>query len=273
MPQAIPLVAAAFSVSAGLTAGGIMGGLMVAGGALTGLGALTGNKKLARIGAIASLAGGVGSALGELGTAASGAGAGGALQTGANATAGNTIADAIGGGTAAGDLAGAVASGAAPAAEAVAGEVGKGILESAGSGGSVFGSVLDTNPFMGGAAASATPSLASPMNAVSGLGNTAGTFGQAAAEPAGLLARAGDFAKGVGGWIEKNPQSAKLVSGLIEGAASPYLNKLKLKDQLEMEQRYANWVRQKYSDSVRNLQIPSIFAPVPSAGIISGQRG
>lgn len=88
MPAAIPLVAAAFTVAEGLAAVGaaagmaataaggvaalsagglsaltLTGGLMIAGGGLTAVGALTGNKKLMTIGSIMGLAGGVGNLL------------------------------------------------------------------------------------------------------------------------------------------------------------------------------------------------------------------
>jgi hypothetical protein len=58
---AVAIVAAGFSVSAGvaLGIGTLAGGLMVAGGVMTGLGAITGNDKLSKLGAIASLGGGL----------------------------------------------------------------------------------------------------------------------------------------------------------------------------------------------------------------------
>jgi hypothetical protein len=55
----LPLVAAGASIAAGVTAGGIVGGLMIAGGAMSGIGAITGNKSLSRFGAVLGLAGGV----------------------------------------------------------------------------------------------------------------------------------------------------------------------------------------------------------------------
>jgi len=64
MPAAIPLIGAAFSVSAGLEIGGLIGGLMVAGGGLTAVGTLTGNKDLTNLGAVLGLAGGIGNLAG-----------------------------------------------------------------------------------------------------------------------------------------------------------------------------------------------------------------
>jgi len=57
---AIAVFGAFASVSAGLAAGGLMGGLMIAGGVMSGLGAITGNKTLSSLGMLAGLAGGVG---------------------------------------------------------------------------------------------------------------------------------------------------------------------------------------------------------------------
>ena len=57
---AIAVFGAFGSISAGLAAGGLMGGLMIAGGVISGLGAITGNKTLSSLGMLAGLAGGVG---------------------------------------------------------------------------------------------------------------------------------------------------------------------------------------------------------------------
>lgn len=62
----------------------IAGGVMLAGGALSGIGAVTGNKKLSKIGGVMSLAGGLG-ALASGGLTA--AGAGGAFAEGSGSTA------------------------------------------------------------------------------------------------------------------------------------------------------------------------------------------
>ena len=59
MPMAIPLLAAAGTAWAGAMAGGLIGGVMIAGGAMTAIGALTGNKNLMKWGGVLGLAGGV----------------------------------------------------------------------------------------------------------------------------------------------------------------------------------------------------------------------
>lgn len=66
---AVAIVAAVGTVSAGAAMGGVLGGIMMAGGVMTGLGAVTGNKNLQRIGMVASLGAGIGSALGLAGAA------------------------------------------------------------------------------------------------------------------------------------------------------------------------------------------------------------
>ncbi len=59
---AIALAGAASAISAGAALGGFLGGVMIAGGIFSGLGALTGNQTLASIGGVLSLAGGIGTA-------------------------------------------------------------------------------------------------------------------------------------------------------------------------------------------------------------------
>ena len=78
MGAALPMLASA------VLATQIAGGIMFAGGALSGIGAITGNKKLQKIGGIMSLAGGVGALASS---AASSAGAGGAFASGSGSTA------------------------------------------------------------------------------------------------------------------------------------------------------------------------------------------
>ncbi len=59
---AIALVGAYGAISGGIAAGGLLGGIMIAGGVFSALGAITGNKTLSTIGAVAGLAGAVGTA-------------------------------------------------------------------------------------------------------------------------------------------------------------------------------------------------------------------
>ena len=61
---AVALIAAVGTVSAGVALGGVLGGVMIAGGVMSGIGAVTGNKKLSMLGAVVSLGAGLGSAFG-----------------------------------------------------------------------------------------------------------------------------------------------------------------------------------------------------------------
>lgn len=64
MPPVIAIAAAVGTVSAGMAAvaagSSLIGGMMIAGGVMSGLGAITGNKKLSMIGGVLGLAGGIG---------------------------------------------------------------------------------------------------------------------------------------------------------------------------------------------------------------------
>lgn len=78
MGAALPLLAST------VLATQIAGGIMFAGGALSGVGAITGNKKLSKIGGVMSLAGGIGALASG---AANAAGAGGAFSSGSGSSA------------------------------------------------------------------------------------------------------------------------------------------------------------------------------------------
>lgn len=118
---------AALPMLAGTLAMQIAGGVMFAGGALTGIGAITGNKKLQKIGGIMSLAGGIGAlGAGALG-AAGGAGNASLAEFGKAASA--SFDGMTGGIMGAADKA---ASYSATSAAAGAGDSGAGILTRAG---------------------------------------------------------------------------------------------------------------------------------------------
>ena len=111
--MALPLLAAAGSVGAGMAAvGGTMAGFaaaslgtqliagaMIAGGVMTGLGAVTGNKKLQKWGGVLSLAGGIGGlATGAWASTASSVAEGAAQESFRAAELGaQSAADALGG--------------------------------------------------------------------------------------------------------------------------------------------------------------------------------
>jgi hypothetical protein len=261
MPAAIPIAAAAFGVGSGIAAlgaattigGTLLAGATIVGSALTGIGALTGNQRLTKVGALVGAVGGIGTALTR-------ATAAGAAADAAKATAANNVADAI---AAKSPAAQALTEGASSAAA-------PGLLEAAG--GSPLSSALEqANPFLTGGESLAAPSLSSALADGGILGNSALTATPAAAAPSGILDRVAGFGQGVSDFIKSNPEAAKLYGGVIQGAMKPYLERQALKDRMAVEKKYEEWARQKYSDSVRNLVIPS---PVPFApGIIQGQRG
>jgi hypothetical protein len=72
---------------------------------------------------------------------------------------------------------------------------------------------------------------------------------------------------------------AKVAGGLIAGGMN-YAGAQSAADAAQKRQMaYQDWVRQRYSDSVRNLQIPTFKISRPGAtavqspGLIGGQRG
>lgn len=62
MGPAVALVGAAGTIGAGISMGGVLGGLMIAGGIASGIGGLSGNKFLSNLGMGLSLVGGIGGA-------------------------------------------------------------------------------------------------------------------------------------------------------------------------------------------------------------------
>lgn len=86
MGAALPLLAST------VLATQIAGGIMMAGGVMSGVGAVTGNKKLMKIGGIMSLAGGIG---GLASNALNGAGVGGAFASGSGSEAVSTMANSF----------------------------------------------------------------------------------------------------------------------------------------------------------------------------------
>lgn len=228
MPVAVALAGAAFSVSAGLTAGGVLGGMMVAGGAMTALGTVTGNKKLAKIGGVLSLAGGVGQ-----------------LATG-------------------------LVNGAANAASAGA----SGVVDNIGPnvGGTDAFSLANDAAATSESIAAAMPKAAPPTGILDSVLRT--PVGQ---EAAGWAGKAKQGVEALAGWAEKNPQTAKLASGIIQGAAGAYGQNSAATAAVREQQRLQDLVRQRYSDSVRNLVVPSLSTPaaprVGPIGLINGSGG
>ena len=272
MPAAIPVAASVFGAISGAgtfaaagglaalaagSAGALLAGATVVGSVLTGVGALTGNARLTKVGAAIGLVGGIGTALSK-------ATAPGALAETAKATAGNTVSDAI---AAQSPAAQALAEGAKRAAP--------GLLEQA-AGPPLAGALEQANPFLAGGESLAAPALTAPALTA----DTGGLiFGQspltatpaAVPPPSSGLGLIGSAVRSVTDFIQANPEAAKLYGGVLQGAMKPYLDKQAMQQKLNADKKWADWVSQRYSDSVRNLVIPSPIPPAP--GIIAGQRG
>ena len=290
MPAAIPFVAAAFSVAEGValvSAGSaLLGGLMVAGGALTAVGALTGNQKLGMIGGVLSLAGGIGNAVSQASSAAEAA----KVADSAYGAAANRGADTLSAMGAADDTAAAVANTSAEAASS-------GTASLPGDYGGTIGSEMakapsNFNPVPG--AGDAQPVGLIDSASSSNVPTTAaradlagGTYGPGAtpAAPAASIAapdgsslswwdKAKQMASDTSSWMKANPETTKLAGGLVQGAMGYYGQQQLADDNLKRQMKYQDWIRQRYSDSVRNLQIPSpLSTTTQPQGIISGSRG
>ena len=247
MPPAIPLIAAAASVSVGVTALGAAGlagfatatlgtqlvaGAMIAGGVMTGVGALTGNAKLQKWGGVLSLAGGVGglatgawsSAAGEVANNAASAGFGGAEYGMAEAA-----------GEAAGGLAGSAGSAAGSLAQANAGALGTSDI---GIGAASAGN--------GGAPMISTPTIAPPAAASVPAAAPASTV---ATNPTGML-------KSAMTWAEKNPRLAQAGAGMLQAGLGAYGQQEALKTQIKLQEEAQARARQRLSDSVKGVQAP-----------------
>lgn len=301
MPVAVALAASAFTVSAGMATAGVLGGMMVAGGVLSGLGAVTGNAKLSKIGSVLGLVGGVGSMVSSMANGASsaaGAGVGAGADPAAQAAAEAAKQSAA---TTAADTAAGVAGDAAKQAATTSSGFGGAGMDP-GVGGPAAGATSGpwaaatgseplaadaamgvTSPVTDGLIAGAQPTTVSGFGGVGtdaaaqGFGGTTTVAGSGLADNA-LVKTAGEwFNKGKEGldalskWSNANPNNARIVGGLIQGAAKSYGDEQILKDKYELEKKYADWARQRYSDSVRNLTIPTLaLAP---RGVINNQRG
>lgn len=268
MPMLAALAGAAFSVSAGLTAGGVLGGMMVAGGAISGLGAVTGNKKLTKIGGVLSLAGGVGSLASSAMNAAKTAGesaASAALNEGAGASLADGVLETAASQSSAFTPTNPLSTPAEGVGYAAPSLTAGDVATQAGLiGQSVPSSVFQAPPLPVGQPGFQAPSLIQPttssgivMDALrsSPVGKTAGDWFNAAKETAGK----------VSDWSKANPQTAQLVGGLVQGAAKMYadpkLAAQTARAQVQEQARLSDLMRQRYSDSIKNLVIPTLSAP------------
>lgn len=283
---AVALVGAAASVSAGMAAGGLIGGLMVAGGVATGLGALTGNKKLTSFGALLGVAGGVAGL------------ANGSWSSSAQSVAESaSSAGAVNGLDAASDLFSATG---ASVDGVTAGLMGSEVASSAAAvNGMDFASDqaagLINQPFESAPAFNPAKDSAAAYQDVftpqSGIGLTPGAKtglqaqGSVGIQPGGLLAQAGDkydtlfgsmqgntstsiaeklsrldpgvtqdksFIESAVKWAKTNPELAKVISGVVQGGATAY-GQYEAK---KFEQGLLDAKRNRINQSIVNLNVP-----------------
>ena len=99
--------------------------------------------------------------------------------------------------------------------------------------------------------------------------------GQAnSASPGDWWSKAKQFGSDATDWMKKNPEATKLGGGLVQGAMQYYGNQQIADDNVKRQMAYQDWVRQRYSDSMRNLTVPSVVRTASaSGGIIGGARG
>ena len=276
---AIAIIGAVATVSAGAALGGVLGGVMIAGGVMSGLGAVTGNKKLQMLGAVVSLGAGLGSAFG-LADAANGAwNAATAGNEALQVTGKSFFADGGVFGAAAtpinGAMNGSVMNGAgattglqmgAPAASEFGVNAGTALdstsfglapapgLESAASGGQFMMGAQPpglVDSATGMATYGAMNTMGPQMPALSGVGvpplgtTAAGTAGRMADTTAdgstGFFGKAKDFMK-------NNPEVVKAGSGLLMGGLQSYSQQ----SQLNQQQEAVAAAKKAYNDSILN---------------------
>lgn len=258
MPVALPLLAAGGSIFAGISAGGLIGGAMIAGGALTGIGALTKNQKLMKIGGLVSLAGGVAG-----------------LATGAFAATAETLASqtaqeafraaelAATGATNAAMGGVEAAAGAAGGAVADAGLIGSGVTGTAQPTGLVseaFRAPAST------VAASEAASAGAPLNtAQEGFRASELAASRAPAGAAGVPAQSvsswGDRVGQVSDWMRSNKDIVNVGAGIVGGAMKNASEQDLMRERWAAEDAALAKRRQQISDSVRGLKVGTFVPP------------
>lgn len=225
MPAALPVLAGGASIMGGLAAKSmIVKGLMIAGGAMSVIGGLTGNKKLTQLGGLVGAVGGIGGALT------------GAFKGTASAAAGTTAT-------------GTTAAAAGPSAIQN--------MLSAPVGGPAF--MQGTSQAIGGlntVGSGTSGILSGAMN--TGLVNLADTSGAAwlggaadvAGKTGGVFSGLGDKLKGVGGFLKDNKELVKLGGDALSGA----MDRKAQMDMLELQRRHAEAMKQKDFDLALQLE-------------------
>lgn len=225
----VALIGAAASVAAGVTAIGaattigatFMAGLQIAGGVIGGLGALTGNKKLMKIGAVAGIVGGIGSAF-----------SGTLFGDGGASTAGSSLAaEGLGNGsTTFGNLRAIDPSG------------------SALTGGPLSQSAIATTP-----TTSSVLDAATNIRAISGTSYSPSLTGGAKTGN-GLVDMISNAPSKVEGFMTQHPTLTKTVGGAFKGLLDSYSQQDAIAQRTRDEQKLIEEKRRKLNESIMNQQ-------------------
>lgn len=97
-------------------------------------------------------------------------------------------------------------------------------------------------------------------------------FNQAAANPKSWLDQLGSKVETAAKWAKANPALTLAGAGVVGGAMKYVGGQQMAEDNMTRSKAYQDWVRQRYSDSVRNLTIPKYQTPT-NAGLIGAARG
>ena len=235
--------------------GGLLGGVMIAGGVMSGLGAVTGNKKLAMIGGVLSLGAGVASAAGlassanNLANSVTGAVPGDALFAQGTKTIGGVVNDAMG--AVKGTLGVDAGTQGLRSAQGLQSPQG---LPSVGQTGGAIGADYSLASRAGGGlplpsqAAGAVPTDALATFTGQGLRQTSDMALKGATAGGGSLING---STGVLGFINKNPELIKMGGGLISGGMKIYGEQ----QAAAQQQALIEQARARYNNSIINQQM------------------
>ena len=271
MPAAVALIGAVGSVGAGMAAvGGTMAGFaaaglgtqliagaMIAGGVMTGLGAVTGNKKLQKWGGILSIAGGVAG----LASGAWSSAAGSIAEQSAESVAREGF-QGLEYGRNVGEAAGAAAGGLADASAGML-QANLGVTDigvgAASAGGAVPGIAPVAAPVVTGSATPTTVNLVNAGGTTATAPGLQGVVDVAKEKLPGLTANSevggGMLSKSMS-WMEKNPRLTQAGAGLLTAGLSAYGQQEAIKEQMRMQEEQQARARKRLSDSVQGVTVP-----------------
>ena len=271
MPAAVALIGAVGSVGAGMAAvGGTMAGFaaaglgtqliagaMIAGGVMTGLGAVTGNRKLQKWGGILSIAGGVAG----LASGAWSSAAGSIAEQSAESVAREGF-QGLEYGRNVGEAAGAAAGGLADASAGML-QANLGVTDigvgAASAGGAVPGIAPVAAPVVTGSATPTTVNLVNAGGTTATAPGLQGVVDVAKEKLSGLTANSevggGMLSKSMS-WMEKNPRLTQAGAGLLTAGLSAYGQQEAIKEQMRMQEEQQARARKRLSDSVQGVTVP-----------------